>query len=331
MSSLESNVAAMAFLCLAGGPISLMVGLRKLNEKRLLENTPVSKVRSAAMGLVELSGMARQHKPQKSPCSNMDVCWWDCRVEELRSDGKNSYWAIIKQVSSMDLFYLEDSTGQVLVNPIGAELHVLIHTFDLNASTRTLIAPVLNSWGLNDMNWFGLENRLRIIEQLIPDCAPLFIMGELISVGNQPEDRRAKFMARLRAIKTDPAKMAEADVNHDGTVDADEWAAFEAKQEEEFMKEEIIHQAQMPNEEKIMLKAPINAPFVVSTQEEQSLVTSFNWLAPFGIFAGIALSAVGVWIGIELGWKPFFIIGLVGLALGVGVFTKSLNITFGRS
>ncbi len=67
--------------------------------------------------------MARQQKPQKAPLSNMDAGWWSCRVEELRSNGKNSHWETIKQVGSNDLFYLEDPTGRVLVNPLGAELH----------------------------------------------------------------------------------------------------------------------------------------------------------------------------------------------------------------
>jgi hypothetical protein len=318
------------FYLLVGGPIVLMWGLRKLNEKRLIENIPVSRVRSAAMGLVELQGMAKPHKPQKAPLSNMDACWWNCRVEELRSNGKSSSWVTIKQVGSNDLFYLEDPTGRVLVNPLGAELHVLSVPYPLNASTRTQMAPVLNSWGINDLNWIGGEKPLRVIEELIPESAPLFVMGELITLGNVSTDLKERFMARLRAIKADPAKMAEADLNHDGVVDADEWAAFEAKQEQEFNQEEMLRQAQMPNQETMLVKMPQNSPFVVSVKDEQELVSSFAWVVLLGIFGGIALSGTGTWLALALDWNPFFVIGLLGVGCAFGFCVKSLNMTFGR-
>lgn len=310
------------FYTLIGGPILLGWGLRKLNEKRLIENTPVSKVRSAAMGVVELSGIARQRKPQKSPLSNRDACWWNCQVQELRSNGKNTYWATIKQVGCMDFFYLDDTTGKVLVNPMGAELHILKYTFDLNAMTRTQIAPVLNGWGINDLNWIGGEKRLRILEQLIPDCAPLFVMGELMSVADHLDDRQARFEARMRAIKADPVKMAEADTNHDGTIDAEEWDAFRAKQEEEFLKEETERQSQMPDQDQMLVHAPANGAFVVSTESEGELLNSFKWSAPLSIAGGIALSALGVGLALLQDWNPLFIIGLVGAGLAASLFIK---------
>jgi hypothetical protein len=331
MFSLSPGHANGIFYLLVGGPIALGWGLRKLSEKRLIQNTPLSKIRSAAMGLVELQGMARMHTPQKSPLSKMDACWWNCRVEEYRSEGKDSHWQTLKQVGSTDMFYLEDTTGRVLVNPFNAELHVLNNIFELNAATRTQIAPVLNVWGLDDTNWFGGERRMRIIEQLIPDYAPLFVMGELVSIGNDPQDRRAKFMARLRAIKADPAKMAEADLNHDGAVDVQEWDAFEAKQEEEFAKEEMTKEAQRPNADKMMVKAPSHGPFVVSTQEEQSLIGAFNWLAPLGIFGGIALCGLGVWWALSIHWHPLLMIGLLAVGFVLSYFRKTLNFRFERS
>ena len=110
---------------------------------------------------------------------------------------------------------------------------------------------------------------MRIIEQLIPDCAPLFVMGELISFGNQ--------------------------------------------------------QAQM------MVKAPAGSPFVVSTQEEHDLLNSFKWLAPLGIFGGIALSGAGVWIALSLGWSPLIIAGALAVGFVLSIFGKTLNFGFGRS
>jgi hypothetical protein len=317
------------FYLLAGGPFALIWGLRKLNEKRLLENTPVSKVRSAAMGVVELAGMARFRKVQKAPLSNQDACWWRCSVEELRSNGKSTYWATVKQVSSLDLFYLEDATGRVLINPLGAELHILKNIFSLNAMTRSQIAPVLNGWGLDDMRWFGGERNLRVVEELIPDCAPLFILGELISVGEHLEDRQARFLNRLRALKADPQKMGEADRNHDGTVDAEEWDAFRSKQEEEFLKEEMAKQAQMPNSDALLVKAPAGGSFIVSLQSEEELIGSIKWLVPLAIFGGIGLSGFGVWLALLGGWSPLFIVGWITLGFILSFFVKQFNLNIG--
>jgi len=267
------------------------------------------------MGLVELYGMARLRKQQKSPLTHMDACWWNCRVQEYRQNGENSHWVTIKQVSSVDFFYLEDETGRVLISPLGAEFHILSNSFDLNASTRTTIAPVLNSWGIDDMTWFGTEQRLQIIEQVIPDCAPLFVMGELVSIGEHLEDRQACFNARLREIKADPVKMAEVDTNHDGIIDPEEWDAFRAKQEEEFLKEELARQNQMPNQDSMLIKAPSASPYIVSTESDTKVESSFQWFTSFGVCCGIALCAFGIWQAVLIGWGPTIIVGLLGFGL----------------
>jgi hypothetical protein len=312
------------------GPFALIHGLRTFNEKRLIENTPTSKVRSAAMGPVELAGIARWRKPQKAPMSGMDCCWWDCQVQELRSSGKDRHWATIHHASSVDLFYLDDTTGRVLVSPLGAELHILKNTFDLNASTRIQFAPVLTGWGLDDMNWFGGERRLRILESVIPDCAPIFVMGELISLVSHVVDRQARFRERMRAVKADPARMAEADANHDGTVDAEEWDAFRARQEDAFITEELARAAQQPPQADTMLvQAPDDRPFIISTGTEGDLLGSFRWLAPLGVIGGITMSALGVAWALSETWEMCSILGLLAIGLVGGVVFKKFKLDWG--
>src|SRR5690349_9054124 len=107
----------------------LMWGLRNLQEKRLLQNTPLSRIRSAAMGIVALSGTARPRQLQRSPFTGRDVCWWRFRVEEERSNGKTTYWATVLSRDCNDVLYLDDPTGSVLVNPTGAQLQAVKDTF----------------------------------------------------------------------------------------------------------------------------------------------------------------------------------------------------------
>jgi hypothetical protein len=76
----------------------------------------------------------------------------------------------------------------------------------------------------------------------------------------------------------------------------------------------------------MLVKAPEKGPFIVSTKSEQELLSSFQWLAPLAIFGGVAISALGVWLGILHGWNPLFIVGLVGAGVVVGIFLKELKI-----
>ena len=202
--SSQGNVAQIIIVALVGGPTAVFWGLSQLREERLIENTPRSKIRSAALGLVELAGFAEPQKLMKSPCSNLACCWWHCTVEEYHSNGRESYWSKLYETDSNTLFYVKDETGRVLVNPNNAELRVLTNRMDLNASTRTMLAPVLNGWGLNDMSWFGAERRLRIVEKIIGDSAPVFILGELISLAESPQSRESRFHAFLESARRIP-------------------------------------------------------------------------------------------------------------------------------
>ena len=116
--------------------------------------------------------------------------------------------------------------------------------------------------------------------------------------------------------------MAEADLNHDGTVDADEWEIFEKKQEEEFLKEEMSRQAAMPNQDKMLIKAPAKGDFVIATKSEQELVSSFGWWVPLAIGGGIVACGFGVWLAITSNWSPLFIVGLLGAGFVLSFFTR---------
>ena len=166
---------------------------------------------------------------------------------------------------------------------------------------------------------------MRVLEQIIMNQSPLFLLGELVNTDTHLEDRQARFLARLRTIKADPSKMAGADINHDGTVDADEWDAFRAEQEEEFLKEEMRTLAQQPDGDKLLLKAPSDKPFVVSTEPEEQLLRSFQWIAPLAVGGGIGLCGLGVYLGVLNDWNPLFIVGLLVGGFVFSLFMKQFN------
>ncbi|HWY23427.1 MAG TPA: hypothetical protein VNX47_00825, partial [Nevskia sp.] len=102
----------------AGGGIAGWLGLRDLRRAREIEDTPVSRIRSAAQGHVELLGRARLMPGPAivSPLTGMPCYWWKCRVW-LTSENDTE---VIFDAASDDLFYLSDTTGDCIVDPVGA-------------------------------------------------------------------------------------------------------------------------------------------------------------------------------------------------------------------
>jgi hypothetical protein len=315
---------SLTFFCLFGGPAVLLWGLGRIQQKRLIENTPSSKVRSAAMGLVELQGTAKARKILTAPISGLQVCWWRCRVEELRSSGKNRQWVTIKETGSYDLFYLEDSTGSVLVNPADAEIHALERKDSLGWGSNPHLLNVLSGWGIDATSWFGTR-QLRVIEECIPHLGPLYVLGEIMPLRNHVLERQQRFAAKLRAVKADPVKMKAADLDQDGNISPDEWEAVRLQQEDEFLREELERQKTNPVMTDVIVKAPADGPFVVSAKSEKDLLSSMAWRAPFGLFLGVLGSSLGLWLSLMQGWEAWQGLGVLGCGFVVGYFLKKLK------
>jgi hypothetical protein len=99
-------------------------GFRMLQRKRLIENTPTSKIRSAAMGLVEVSGLANGPYTIPAPVSQLPCYFHRTMVWIYVQSGKSKRWKKAVDARFHVPFYLEDETGRVLVDPSDAELDI---------------------------------------------------------------------------------------------------------------------------------------------------------------------------------------------------------------
>ncbi|MFP4189244.1 MAG: GIDE domain-containing protein [Halobacteriales archaeon] len=116
------------FLLLAG--LGVFYGsFRALKQRNLIRNTATAKARSVPMGTVELEGKARSDKPLKSPFGgdNCVVCEYD--VEEYRMTDDGMEWQTVESGTEALPFRVDDGTGEVRVEPDGAE-------FSLERDTR---------------------------------------------------------------------------------------------------------------------------------------------------------------------------------------------------
>jgi len=164
------------------GLVVFTIGFVWFRKKRLIENIPTSKIRSIAIGLVEIFGQVIPIKERifKSPFTNKECVYYRFTIEEYRSSGKNSQWVTIKNGEQRDLFYLKDETGMVLIDPTGATIEAR-RDFEYQSSLgKDPTEQVIRFLTLNNLaheGFFGLNKTMRYRETIIIPDDSLYIMG----------------------------------------------------------------------------------------------------------------------------------------------------------
>ncbi len=178
------KVFAIDFMGIGAGAYLFYKGFFWLNRKKLIENLPTSKIRSAAMGLVEIKGKAKPAVAEirKSPLTGRDCVYYKYLVEKLVSSGKSSHWVPVRQEYSPEPFFVEDSTGKVLVDPKFAELKVNA-SYDRESKWGKDPEPAVAKFlAKNKIRFedriFGANYTMRYREWVITPNMELYILGE---------------------------------------------------------------------------------------------------------------------------------------------------------
>ncbi len=139
-------------LSLGFGFVALYFSFRAFRIRRKIEDTPTSKVRSIAMGLVEVMGRVTANETLTSPYSKKKCVYYSYTLEELRETKtfdsakkrwvKRRDWVMIRSETESRRFFIEDETGRVLVEPKGVEVpDVTCSTQGRFRHTERLILP----------------------------------------------------------------------------------------------------------------------------------------------------------------------------------------------
>jgi E3 ubiquitin ligase len=107
-----------------GGLVLFYRGFRLLQRKRLILNTPTSKIRSASLGLVEVNGLAVGPYTIPAPVTARPCFYYRTRAWEYRQAGKKKEWRLVADENLHVPFYLDDNTGQLLIDPQGADMDI---------------------------------------------------------------------------------------------------------------------------------------------------------------------------------------------------------------
>ena len=100
-------------------------GFRVYREYRVLVDMPESRIRSLAMGLVEIHGTASGGKTLTSPLSHTPCFLYKVEIERWETDHGRGRWSHYWTDTRAVKFYIADTTGQVLVDPRGAEYDLM--------------------------------------------------------------------------------------------------------------------------------------------------------------------------------------------------------------
>lgn len=166
-----------------GFGVSLFIrGLSSLWKKHLIETTPTSKIRSLAMGRVEVLGevVAAKDKILKSPLEHKSCVYYEFIIEEYKYSGKNERWHVIDSFSESTYFFLKDETGSVLVEPLGAQIDIQPYYTCRSGPGRIIPDAVKGYMTRNDFPYkpkIFLSGELRFTEFIIQPKDKLYIMG----------------------------------------------------------------------------------------------------------------------------------------------------------
>src|SRR6266568_3390576 len=108
----------------ASAVYSFWYAFKAWRRNRIIEDTPTSRVRSAAQGYVELSGrgILPADSKNKGPLTGMPCTWWRYKIEERGYSRRSPAWATVDSDTSCEPFLLDDGTGQCLIDPRGADV-----------------------------------------------------------------------------------------------------------------------------------------------------------------------------------------------------------------
>ena len=181
LGSMPVNLLAMAAAGGLAGMYLFYRGFRLLQRKRLILNTPASKIRSASMGLVEINGLAIGPYVINSPLKQTNCYYYRSIAWQWKQRAKDSEWVKAAEETLHVPFYMDDGSGRLLVDPSGAEmdLHCDLHE-EYNRSIL-LSGPEMPGSVFSFLSRHGVDSskRIKVEEYCIRPKDNLFVLGTL--------------------------------------------------------------------------------------------------------------------------------------------------------
>jgi hypothetical protein len=239
--------------------VSFGYGFYHLHIKRKIENTPTSRIRSVAMGMVEVKGKALRKYALVTPMSHTPCVYY--RLTRYRKD-KNNRWQVISVTSSDNAsFFLEDDTGRIEINPAGGRVR---------AGTRQQGYP-----GQVGLMSFDADQTEKWLEEIVVEGTLLYVLGFASNKPAEGESLREEVQTALRNLKHDPQHLKEFDLDGDGKICVDEWDAARAQMEEQVYHQRLMQRSQQRRrqEDHIVIGRRPGRPMIIAETHSETHLT----------------------------------------------------------
>lgn len=265
-------------------------GFHFLRLKRQIENTPTSRARSVAMGMVEIQGRATRRYALVSPMTHLACVYW--RLEKFRRD-QNDQWKSVGVSSSGPVpFELEDATGRITIDPRGAS----IRPRHRQEGFPGQMSMLFSAGGSSDQpeKW---------VEEILGEGATLYVLGFAASPRVERASLRERTIERLRLLKSDPQALRRYDSDGNGQISETEWEAARQQEEELALHDSLQATASSGQG---LLRPQIGRPpqrglpfLIAETASEAHLTRNYAWFSgPLLLAAlGFAIWTLAIWAG----------------------------------
>jgi hypothetical protein len=265
------------FLVFLAVPVLICVfasvsAFRYLRWRRMIEDVPTSRTRSAHQGYVELCGVAElmDGPPIFTPMSRRESVWWSLAVEKRDGDS----WRTVSREVSDELFALRDEAGTCIVDADGAKVTPAHKRVTRGGSSNPLLALTSGK-------------QYRYTERFIVPGDSLYVIGWFRTFKSADDWNHAdELLEKLREWKRDqPTLLRRFDANRDGVIDQAEWARARREARREVAAD---HRAVSVLPGVNVIGPPEDArPFLIAAEHEQLFTRRLDRKA-----IGAALAAV---------------------------------------
>ena len=296
-----------AILLTAGGG-SAIYALTSIRDKRIIADTPTSKIRSAAQGYVELSGQGQPMEGGQSlvsPLTRTPCIWYQSFVERASGSGSrygNRYWSTVSDDTSSEPFLINDGTGECVVDPESADVTAEEYIWH-GSSARPSRRPNKGRFG-KLMDRFGILSLggYRYTERLIRKNATVYAIGLFKTVGGAGAELDAKADVRdlIREWKENSAALLERfDKNKDGEIDLKEWQQIREEAYKEVLKKHR-HEKTLPPVHTIGKTGNKRRPFLLSSLDQAALMRELHF---YSISCYLSFALCGAVSVLLLSWR----------------------------
>lgn len=268
------------------------LAFRFMHIARMLEDTPTSRVRSAAQGYVELVGRSKAlaGATNLAPLTQRPCVWWRFRIQRRTGSSsrgnRRAKWQTVQSGRSEQPFVLDDGTGECIIQPAGAEVLTAETTTWYGDTPWPTLAPGKRSP-------FG-EPEYRYYEERIYEHEQVHVLGHFRThSGTANTSRDTDVAALLAEWKQDQAGLvARFDADGDGQVSLGEWER--AREEARHAVTQRHLEKPVPAAVHVISRPDSRQLFLIAAYPEKELAKRFRRRALLAFVGfGVATYALG--------------------------------------